>query len=259
MASEGVRRIGRDLRQGRNIEAYVATGIAAGVAVLSLVGDLVPDGVRWSAALGALGLLVFHLTVPDPAGGTDQILRNRQAFDDAPAVSRFRKAREVWVFGPSAVNLLSASLVDELRRSVLTRPDGRVRIAILDPEATEAVELARCQLDEAVEHPVSRLPEAIATTAGRLRTMATWDVAGQLEYRFVAYNPGFSIVAVDPHGRDGAIIVEFHGFHNVPTGGRMHIELRRGDSVHWYEHWFDQFEALWSSARPDTPPRPPTP
>ena len=62
------------------------------------------------------------------------------------------------------------------------------------------------------------------------------------------YNPGFSLVAVNPSARDGRFIVEFHAFHNDATSSRMHIEIGRKQSDHWCTYWRDQFERIWDAA-----------
>lgn len=245
----GLRRIGRDLKRRRHVDAYMVAAAALMLAVLSLVGDVVPEDLRWGVLFAALGLLVYEITVPDRAGSYDDLLNDRSAFDDTNFVSRLRGASRVWVFAPSAANLLSFGTVDDLRRNVLAKSDGLVRIAVLNPAATTAVELASRQLDDATDYPVQNLPDALKTTATRLQAMAQWSTPGLFEHRYVDYNPGFSLVAVDPHTRHGVVIVEIHGFHNESTGSRMHIQLRRRDSEHWFAYWVDQFESLWDSAR----------
>ncbi|NOG51299.1 MAG: hypothetical protein HND48_19145 [Chloroflexi bacterium] len=57
-------RIGRDLRARRNIESYLVTLVAGIIAVVGLIDDVVPDSVKTSVILGALGLLVFNMTRP---------------------------------------------------------------------------------------------------------------------------------------------------------------------------------------------------
>jgi len=79
--------------------------------------------------------------------------------------------------------------------------------------------------------------------------MQAWSTQGSLEYRLLDYSPGFSLVAIDPGKRHGTVIVEFHGFHNESTTSRMHIELTRMDSHHWYAYWIDQFDYIWKAAR----------
>lgn len=245
----GLRRIGRDVRRLRHMDAYVVAAVALVLAVLSLVGDVAGDSVRWAAALAALSLLVYRITLPAAVGSLDEVLQDRSAFDEATFASRLKSASAVWVFAPSAVNLLTAATADALRRTVLARSDGLVRIVVLDPTATVAVELAGRQLDDTVDYPVQVLPEALATTDARLRSIARWQTTGRFQHRYAAYNPGFSLVAIDTHTKHGVVIVEFHGFHNESTGSRMHIELRRRDSQHWFDYWTDQFEHIWQSAR----------
>lgn len=251
-----VRRVLRDLGERRHVDAYAVAAMAAVLAVLSLVGDFDSSRLRWSVALAALSLLVFRITLPEEGGPrVDDLLHGRAAFADVAFGSRLRSARVVWVLAPSAVNLLTAATADELRRTVLARPDGVVRIAVLDPSADAAVGLAARQLDDADEHPLQNLRDALRTTTTRLRSMAAWSVAGTFEYRFVPYNPGFSIVAIDPAARGGTLILELHGFRNESIGNRMHLELRRGMSERWYEYWVEQFEQAWAEARrPDPPP-----
>ena len=243
-------RIGSDLKVQRHVDAYAVAGIAVVLAVLSLVGDVVSEDVRWATALAALGLLVYRETSPEEVSNLDAFLHSRVIFDDTTFGSRLRTAKAVWVFAPSAVNLLTGATADDLRRTVLAQPDGVVRIAVLDPKATAAVELAAQQLDGKVDFQVHDLPQALDSTLARLRSVSAWETQGSLEYRFAAFNPGFSLVAVDPYEKTGVLIVEFHGFHNESTASRMHIELRRSMSEHWYEYWIDQFEHLWDSSRP---------
>lgn len=245
----GLRRIGRDLRRRRHVDAYIVAAAALVLAVLSVAGDVVSEDVRWGVLLAALGLLVFQITVPDSVGGYDDLLNDRTAFDDTTFASRVKGASRVWVFAPTAVNLLTDSTADDLRRTILAKPDGLVRIAVLDPSSEAAVQLASRQLDDATDFPIQNLSDGLSTTVARLQTMARWSTPGLFEYMYVGYNPGFSLVAVDPHTRHGVVIVEFHGFHNESTGSRMHIELRRQDSEHWFAYWEDQFESLWDSAR----------
>lgn len=244
-----LRRIVKDLQRRRHVDAYMVSAATLVLAVLSLIGDAVSDDVRWGVLLAALGLLVYQITVPDTVGSYDDLLNDRTAFDDTTFMSQLNGASRVWVFAPAAVNLLTDSAADDLRRTVLANPDGLVRIAVLDPSSEDAIQLASRQLDDATDFPIQNLSDGLSTTAARLRSMAQWSTRGLFEYRYVGYNPGFSLVAIDPHAKHGVIIVEFHGFHNESTRSRMHIQLRRRDSEHWFAYWIDQFESLWDSAR----------
>jgi hypothetical protein len=249
MSVKVIRRIGNDLRHRRNVEAYVLAAAAVVFAVLSLIGDLAGENLRWAATLAALGLLVYRLADPVEAVDVDRVLHTRSAFADVPFAGRIRNAEVLWVYGPSAVNLITATM-DDLRRTVLARPNGVVHIVVLDPDEKAAMALASRQLDERVEFPTQELPDALGRAMERLERLAGWKTRGRVEHRFAPFNPGFSLVAIDPRGKDGVVIVEFHGLHNESETDRMHIELTRRTSERWYDYWTDQFEHLWCIARP---------
>lgn len=249
---DGLRRVGQDLRHRRNVEAYAVAGLAFVFAVLSIVGDVLPDGLKWGALFAGVGLLVYRLTLPGESGTADDLLLDRTWFDHKPFTGLLDGAQEIWVFAPSAVNLLNPAACQALRSKVLTKPGGVVRVVVLDPEQPEAVRLAAKQLDDVIDFPMQQLAPSLATTLERLRVMRSWSVPGNLEYRLLGYSPGFSLVAIDPGQRHGKIIVELHGFHNESNMSRMHIELSRSDSQRWYAYWLDQFDHIWLAARTPT-------
>lgn len=245
------RRIAKDLKNREYIDAYSIAFVSFGLAVLSLVPDLVPDPLKWAAVLGGVGVLVLRITIPDKnAGSFDQLLNDRFVFDKSPFAERIREASEVWVFAPTAINLLSAHNCELMRNKVLSKPDGMLRVVVLNPSDSQIVQLAVRQLDDSLDYPIQDFRDSLATTERQLRAMSSWKVRGSFNYRLLDYNPGFSLVAVDPATRDGRIIVEFHGFHNEATSSRMHIELSRQQSERWYAYWTGQFESIWESASP---------
>ena len=248
---DSFRRIGQDVKQRRNLDAYAVAAAALAFAVLSVIGDSVPDGLRWAALLAGVGLLVFRITVPDRAmGGADDVLNDRSSFEDNPLPARLREAREVWIFAPSAVNLLAPHHCDTLRSAVLNDPDGVVRLVVLDPAEETAVQLAIRQLDDSVDQPLQMFRSALDATTQQLRRLAGRQVKGSFEYRLLDYNPGFSLVVLDPGTRQGVVIVEFHAFHNELTSSRMHIEITRTETERWFTYWLDQFDHIWQAARP---------
>jgi hypothetical protein len=244
-------RIIKDIRNREYIEAYSIAFVAFGLAIFSLVPDFVPDTLKWAAVLGGVGLLVLRITIPDTrAGSADELLNDRFAFDKTPFASRLEGASELWVFAPAGINLLSAHNCELARNKVLSKPDGIVRVVILNPSNEQAVQLAVRQLDDALDYPIQDFRDSIATTERQLRAMHAWNVRGSFDYKLLDYNPGFSLVAVDPTSRNGRIIVEFHGFHNEATSSRMHIELSRQQSERWYSYWTEQFQRIWAVASP---------
>jgi hypothetical protein len=249
------RRIFRDLRNGRNIDAYVLTVIIVVFAVLGFFDDKLDDDLRWAAVLAALGVLLYRATLPETATEpAPDLLHDRSVFEQRPLSETFANARDVRVYAPSAVNLLSAETCDVLRRTVLARRNGSVRVVVLDPEEKDALRLAARQLDDSVEFPVQRLPASLESTLERLELMSRWTTNGSFEYRLLPYNPGFSLVLLDPETSHGRAIVEIHGFHNTATPARMHLELTRDTSERWYAYWVEQFDHIWEAARsPLTP------
>ena len=245
------RRISKDLRNREYIDAYSVAFVALGLAILSLVPDLVPDALKWAAVLGGVGLLVLRITTPDTrAGSADELLRDRFAFDKTPFADRVEGASEVWVFAPTGINLLSAHNCELMRNKILGKPDGMLRVVILNPSNEQAVRLAVHQLDDSLDYPVQDFRHSLTATERQLHAMQAWEVRGSFDYRVLDYNPGFSIVAVDPTSRKGQIIVEFHGFHNEATSSRMHIELTRQQSERWYGYWIEQFQHIWDAGAP---------
>ncbi|MFJ2033405.1 hypothetical protein [Streptosporangium sp. NPDC087985] len=220
-------------------------------ALLSIFGDVVPDQLKWAALLSGVGILVYRLTLPEerPEASTS-ILGDRSAFDSAPLSSVLASARDVRVFAPSAVNLLSAHTCEILRKNVLARAGGSVRVVILDPAEKAAVRTASRQLDDSVDFPIQKLPVALENTIERLDLMSKWEMEGRFGYRLLPYSPGFSIVLIDPDTPKGRAIVEIHGFHNPSTSSRMHLELNRAQSERWYSYWVRQFDYIWQEAAP---------
>jgi hypothetical protein len=191
------------------------------------------------------------MTLPDhPEGTADDVLKDRSAFEDKPFAARLREASELWVFAPSAINLLPPQNCDTIRTTILANPDGVVRVVVLDPAAETAVQLATRQLDDSLDFPSQLFRSSLEATIRQLQRMTGWRERGSFEYRLADYNPGFSLVAIDPGARHGAVIVEFHGFHNQVTNTRMHIELTRAISEQWYSYWLSQFERIWAAAHP---------
>lgn len=249
--SEGWRRIGRDLKTRRHVDAYSIAFVTFALAALSLVPDVVPDQLRWAALLAGVGILVWKITIPESSEGTlDDLLKDRFAFDRTPISDRFKNATEVCIFAPTAVNILSAHNCELLRTGVLNKPDGIVRVVVLDASNESTVQLATRQLDDSLDYPVQDFQGSLQATFRQLGIMASWHLRGSLEYRLLDYNPGFSLVSIDPTTRHGHVIVEFHGFHNEATSSRMHIEISRRQSDYWYTYWINQFSRIWEAAGP---------
>ena len=244
------RRVSADITARRHLDAYVVSALALVFAVVTVVSDAVSVDLRWAVALAGLGVLVYRTTAPKPDVTVDQLLQDRQGFESEPIAKRLRNAREVWLFAPSGINFLNEENLAALRTGALARPDGSLRVVVLDPDDAAAMNLAIRQLDNALTYPLQEFSVCHQQVLQRLKRIADeWPKAGTFEYRYLDYNPGFSLVAIDPTGKDGRVIVELHGFHNEATTSRMHFVLSASDSRRWFLYWTSQFEKMWAAAR----------
>ncbi len=245
-----LRQTAADIRHLHNIDAYAISFLTFCFAVLSVIGDILPGNVRWAVLLAGMGVLVFRVARPQlSTGRADEVLQDRHAFEDTPFAGRLRDASELWVFAPSAVNLLSPQTCETVRSTLLASKAGVVRVVVLDPAAKSAIRQATLQLDDDLDYPPQLFLTSLQATIGQLQRLASQGSDG-FAYRLLDFNPGFSLVAIDPTAADGQVIVEFHGFHSESMTSRMHVELTREDGGSWYGYWLDQFERIWRAARP---------
>jgi hypothetical protein len=243
------RRIWADIAARRHVDAYVVSALTLAFGAITVVSDAISIDLRWAAALAGIGVLVYRTTAPASRTDVDELLQDRTGFEATPITMRLRNAREVWIFAPSGVNFLSEENLGALRSGTLGRRDGNLRVVVLNPSNNAALDIAVQQLDNALEFRLRDLRACLNDVIQRLRKVADeWPRAGSFEYRYLDYNPGFSLVAIDPTSRNGRVIVEFHGFHNETTMSRMHFEIGISDSQHWYRYWIAQFEHVWQAA-----------
>lgn len=234
-----LRRIVRDIVAGRNIEAYAIALVAFVMAVLVLLSDALPPSAQMAVLLAGVGLLVFRATSPPPGPpDLDAVLQDRQSY--GPFREFIRGGRELWIYGPSAVNVLTSSA--DIEAELLTR-GGSMRVLLQDPSAAPVMEVLARQLDN--------MSILLAPDIDRsLKVLHSLQAAGRdVQHRLLDYSPGFSMVIVDPHGRNGRLVVEFFGFGSSQIIERMHITIARQQSQYWFEYWVGQYELMWQHGR----------
>jgi len=235
-----LKRIVKDIAAGKNVESYAIAAVAFGLAILGLIEDVLTTNVKLAAILAALGLLVFKTTEPEEKPvDLDLVLRDRQSYGSFR--SFIRGGRVMWVYGPSAVNVLRNAA--DIKQEILDK-GGQVFILLQDPQNDSSMQILRQQLD-----PIHSLDDDIETSLRTLKNMSGWKVPGKIEYGFAPYNPGFSLTVIDPDGRDGRLIIEFYGFRNELITDRMHVEITRSTSNYWFEYWARQYLVMWEAAR----------
>jgi hypothetical protein len=231
--------IGKDILAGRNIDAYVVSFIAIALALLGVLDDVIPLNVKLSAILAALALLVLYTTRPETRrADLDGVLQDRRGFGRFQDV--IKGTQTLWIYGPSAVNLLRERPL--IKQDILDR-GGEVRVLVQDPAATEGMNHLHYTLDHTDD-----LEKSLQMSLDNLGRMKDWG--GRFEHRLLAYSPGFSLVVLDPGRREGKVIVEFFGFQADFITDRMHIEITRQESQHWFEYWVKQYEKMWEAGKP---------
>lgn len=234
-----LRRIGSDVVEGKNIEAYVVSFLAVVLAIIGVVDDVVPDSVKFAAILAGIALLLFKTTEPEETiPDMDSVLRDRQSY--GPLRDFLSGAQEVWFYGPSLINILRQE--GDIKREVLDK-GGSVRVLLQDPQSDLGMNVLYQQLDK-----IHDLKDDIRSSLRVLENMQAWQ-GGSLEYGFVPYSPGFSLTIVDPDGKNGRLIIEFYGYQNELITERMHIEITRQQSQYWFEYWDKQYKLMWESRR----------
>lgn len=232
-----LRRLAEDLREARHLEAYAISTLAAALTIFTIVGS--PSAQLFNAVtLACLAFLVFSTTrqrAAGQAGGIAEVLRDRDSY--ATFEQLLDGATELWLYAPSGVNVLRRHGGD-IKRWLAA--GGRARFVVHDP-AAGAIDTLATQLDEDNDfgNDLTASLDSLDKLAG----------TGRLQYRLLSLNPGFSLVVVNPRQRGGRLIVEFHGFQDESISDRMHVEVRRSESTHWFDYWAGRFEAIWAAAR----------
>jgi hypothetical protein len=218
------------------LEAYAIAALAFGAIVFTIVTDLT-TGQYQAITLACLGFLVLSTVRQRATQGFTiaDVLRDRDSYEGFARL--LDGASELCFYAPSGVNVLPQHLPDVKR---WVAGGGRARIVVHDPEAAAGGGV-RDQLDTNTDF--------LQDLERSLTALAKHAEPGKLDYRLLPLNPGFSIVVVNPGQRSGRVILELHGFQDAKIGDRMHLEIRRSESVHWFDYWTGRFEAMWRAGR----------
>jgi hypothetical protein len=233
-----IRRVADDLINLRNVDAYVVAFIGVILVALGVVNP--PDDQLYLVVLTAgLAVLLFRETAPEKKEiDLDGVLLDRQNYK--PLREFLQRADVVWACGPSNYNILRDP---SLKREVLDH-GGEVRVLLQDPNEAASMAILRQQLDT-----TSDLDHDIRGSLLLLEKMAQ---SGNAEYRLLPYNPGFSMLIVNPHSGNGYLTVEFFGYHNKLIDERMHILIERRSSARWFDYWVSQYKIMWDASKEPT-------
>jgi len=249
-AAGRLRQAGRDIAQGRGLEAYATFALGITLAALDLA-HVVDIQVVLAALLVTVSFLAFHIGVglrPDGAAGQQEsaalaaVLQDRTSFTFLPDL--LTGTRDLGIYGPTAINVLAHT--GEIERAVLAR-GGIVRIVVQRRDPVQLGHIAT-QLDPGLD-----LDKALGTSYTALRRLAARP---GFEYRLLDFSPGISMIVVDPDEPHGFVIVELHGFADDSVNDRMHVRISKAASPRWFRYWTGRFEAIWLAAGPDEPDQP---
>lgn len=243
-----IKRIVSDLRSLQHIESYVIAFLAIVFAVMSLIGDQIPDEAKLSVLLAGVGVLVFNLTVPK--SDVINIENNLTDRTNRPSLeSRLQDSEKVWVYGISASNLLASDNASVLWRHILSQPNKEFLVIIQNPNADCGLKIAEKQTTGAIAMEAGDTKAKILRSIEMLQHIENGNPSANFEYRFLDYSPGFSMLLIDPHKASGLIDVEFQGFRHKTRDERMLLRLKNHDSARWYKYWGDQYQSMWSASR----------
>ncbi len=236
-----ITRIFANIAKGINIDAYVIAALGIFLAVAGIVGSEIDwiERLQMPVIIAALAYLVLRSTAPQEAQiDIDKVLGNRRHLNATPFGQFINGRRELCMFAPTGSTVFGDTL--PFKEGILDR-GGKITVILLDPNDTRYHALAQHQLDYSgaeVEQDMRRT----------IRALDILKQHGNVQYGFIAFNPGFSLTIVDPDKSTGELVVEFHGYRNNHTGERMHIKIKRTESQVWFEYWLNQYKAIQAAA-----------
>jgi len=249
------RRLGLDLRHGRNVELYLTVVVSVVLAILG-VFDVVDAPVLGAATLAVLALLAASLLTSrtqvemvkssldefsDSVRGdvsADQFLLDRVP----PLDEILAAAMDIRLVGVTLTRTVR-ELMPELDRSL--RRGSSVRVIVFDVESPAAVEaVARTRGATGSDFYRNRLSSTFDLLS--ILTTSATDIS-RLQLRVVPFVPTFGMYLLDPNENHGRIWVEVYQHRTLEANPTM--SLRSNRDGHWYQLFLRQFETLWESGR----------
>jgi hypothetical protein len=236
-----LKRIFADILAGKNIETYVVAFLGVGLTIATVIDNAISPQFQMTIILAALSLLVFKSSAPPSViPNLEEVLQDRHSFGAFHDL--IDGARSLYIYAPTAANVLREA--PYIIREILEK-GGEVRVIVQDPDKAAGMELLDGMLDK-----TGNLKRDIEGSLDFLERMKVRSTSGKMDYRFLPFSPGFSIVIIDRNDNKKArMVVEFLGFRNEFITDRMHIDITRQQSQRWFEYWADQYDRMWEAAR----------
>lgn len=256
-----VRRVAKDLSEGRNVELYFTIALAVTVGTFG-VFNVFNVGVVASATLATLALLAYGSIgsrenvdrLKDEVATLsievrENVLGRVRAEDffvsERPKYGEFESARTIGVIGAT----LSRTVIEHAgvfeRR---LKSGAAICCAIIDPKSGAVSQatlrsygVTEDRFYESRIKPTVDLLQILSSLAGK---------TGSLELRLLPYVPSFGIIAIDPAEADGVIYVEIYRHKSLEDNPTFKLERERDQR--WYDYFLRQYYVLWESARQAT-------
>ncbi|RPJ73857.1 MAG: hypothetical protein EHM20_11560 [Alphaproteobacteria bacterium] len=258
-----LRKIGKDLSEGRNLEIYLTILISVVISVLSIL-NVVNTEIVATITLATLSLLAlstisnreqissFQKQVAILSTSVDEkVLENIRAssffLTEQPHFeNKLEKAQKIYIAGATLTRTVTNYLgIFEQR----LKEGAVIRLIIIDPQS-DAVKQAALRSYGVQSDDFYR--DRVKPTIDLLNILASLpELKGKLELRFVPFMPSFGLKLVDPDSTDGNIFVEIYQHKSLEPNPAFMLDVNRDEK--WYRFFQNQFEVLWSSSRPATP------
>lgn len=231
-----------DIKQGENIDSYVAIFVAITLSVVSLFG-IASQSLLVSITLAVLALLA--ITNLGSRHRLDAVLnRNRSEFfiKEFPGniVDDMRKAKELWLFGYNLTRTIVThmKLIDEK-----VERGEKVKILLLDPKGA-ALTYANRTLYYSVADEQHRL--WIENTLNNLNKVAQTNKSS-IEARIIDFPLPWHANAMDIMTPNGKIYLRVYEYRVKTEGPKIALTVK---DEYWYKYYRDQMLAFWNDAKP---------
>lgn len=250
-----LRRLGTDLRHGRNLELYATVSVALAIAVLGVL-NVVSTTAITAATLAVLALLAYsalltrhqvdevHEALDRLASSTTgEVPADRFLSPDHPALGgQVATATDIGLMGVTLTRTVR-DLLSTLEQRL--RAGATVRVMLIDVESNAGAEAtARSKTAQNADFYRNRL----APTIDLLRVVAqSAPRPDALRLRLLPFVPTFGLCLIDPTQPHGRMYVEMYQHRTHRENPSFTLTARR--DARWYGLFAEQFETLWDAGR----------
>jgi hypothetical protein len=202
---------------------------------------------------------VYHPQDPDSTRSSrvkiDKHPSAKHFFDKMPNLSTYiSKARKIDLCGVSRLGTLHKHL-DEMLRVIAK--GGEIRILIVDNEDSSAIKISglRSAINDGdyFARQIAQSKKRIEWLYENFKKLQgdKQQHTGSMEIRLLPYPPTFGISAFDVNHPEGVVFVEIFPHKSPSQSPTFKLTLQKDGE--WYGYFVDQFEKMWSDAKPWSP------